>query len=239
MRAKTRGSFPVMSRSNTCAHNVISRARVKVKGLIYPALVGGMVDLLKIPRGDIHGVGHLPWALAGQVRVSRRALERVAAENKHHRLHWHWCFVYGSTAMGESAAAGQRCGQRRAILRDDGAHVPASMLYAAGVAPQAHLCHLQAPRRPLSRRPRRQAPHVDRSDARSRRQAAAWTHWAPRYSDKWPDSCQRGPFDAQRHVRAPQTVHPLALRSGASRARAHTRPSHGHFFLLSPSLPFT
>lgn len=140
--------------------------------------------------------------------------------------------------MGENAAAGQRCGQRCAVLRDDGAHVQASMLCAAGAAPKAHLCHLQAPRRPLSRRPRRQAPHVDRPDARSRRQAAAWTHWAPRYSDKWPDSCQRGPFDAQRHVRAPQTVHPLALRTGASRARARTRPSHGHF-CLSLLLSFT
>ena len=134
--------------------------------------------------------------------------------------------------MGENAAAGQRCGQRCAVLRDDGAHVPASMLCAAGAAPKAHLCHLQAPRRPFSRRPRRQAPHVDRPDARSRRQAAAWTHWAPRYSDKWPDSCQRGPFDAQRHVRAPQTVHPLALRAALhAHARARVLPTGTSVFL--------
>ena len=158
--------------------------------------------------------------------VSRRALERSRQKVKHRVLPALVFREDGRTTMGENAAAGQRCGQRCAVLRDDGAHVPASMLCAAGAAPQAHLCHLQAPRRPLSRRPRRQAPHVDRPDARSRRQAAAWTHWAPRYSDKWPDSCQRGPFDAQRHVRAPQTVHPLALRTGASRARARTRPSH-------------
>ena len=152
--------------------------------------------------------------------VSRRALERSRQKVKHRVLPALVFREDGRTMMGENAAAGQRCGQRCAVLRDDGAHVPASMLCAAGAAPQAHLCHLQAPRRPLSRRPRRQAPHVDRPDARSRRQATAWTHWAPRYSDKWPDPCQRGPFDVQRHVRASQTVHPLALRAAL---HAHAR----------------